>query len=190
MRRTLMPRASPVGVGSDVGAVRDDRDHVARLLVFGCRFYLVTVESDHDRRVWLGRVEPEGAPVDGDLAATDTKESAKIDDRRARLAGFVDEQVDDAAHRLVGGAADLLAEDATKVRLRKLLQARAFGRRRLVRAIGSVVHGWCLPGRRVGRCRDRNHKCIADDLSCGKYSLSTTGGDAPKFSYAIKQPGH
>ena len=52
-------------------------------------------------------------------AGTDTEESAKIDDRRPRLTGFIDEQVDDAAHRLVGEAADLLAEDAAKVRREK-----------------------------------------------------------------------
>src|SRR5438034_552906 len=97
MRRTLMSRASPVGVGNDVVPVRDHRDHVARLLVFG---------------------------------------------------------------------------------------------RRLVRAKASVVRGRCLRGRRVGSCRERDHKGTANDLSRGKYGLSTTGGDAPKFSYAIVQPGH
>src|SRR6266436_6224360 len=148
MRRTLMPRASPVGVWSafaSVGGGRGyDRDHVARLLVFGRRLYLVTVESDHDGRVWPRGIELQGIPVDGDLAATDTKEPTEIDYRRARLAGFVDEQVDDAAHGLAGGAADLLAENAAKIRLRKLEQARAL-RRRLVRAKGSVVHGCCQP---------------------------------------------
>src|SRR6266436_5465119 len=135
MRRTLMPRASPVGVGSafaSVGGRRGyDRDHVARFLVFGRRLYLVTVESDHDGRVWPRRIELQGIPVDGDLAATDTKEPSKIDYRRARLTAFVDEQIDNAAHGLVGRAADLLAEDPAKVCARKLYQAGAL-RRRLV----------------------------------------------------------
>jgi hypothetical protein len=60
------------------------------------------------------------------------------------LTAFVDEQVDDAAHGLIGRAADLLAEDPAKVCARKLEQARAL-RRRLVRAKGSVVHGCCQP---------------------------------------------
>src|ERR1700731_5238556 len=136
MRRTLMPRASPVGVGSGFASVGGRRgydcDHVARFLVFGCRFYLVTVESDHDRRVWLRRIELQGAPGYGDLAATDTKEPTEIDYRRARLTAFVDEQVDDAAHGLIGGASDLPSQDPAL-------------RRRLVRAKGSVVHGCCQP---------------------------------------------
>src|SRR4029077_15393881 len=97
------------------------------------------------RRVLPRRIEFQGAPGYGDLAATDTKEPNEIDYRRARFTAFVGAQDGDAAHGLIGRAADLLAEDPAKVCARKLEQARAL-RRRPRRGTSSRAHGRRPPG--------------------------------------------
>ena len=115
---------------------RHDGHHLVRILVFGCGLNLIAVEIDHDLLPRPSCSEVQAALADGYLSGSDTDEAAKIDDRRARATGLVDEYVDDAPHRLAGSAADLLAEDARHISVGKLLQARAFGWRRLCRTIG------------------------------------------------------
>jgi hypothetical protein len=51
-------------------------------------------------------------PVNRDLAIPNAEEAAKIDNGGADLSRFVGNDVDDPAHVIPGGAANLFAEDA------------------------------------------------------------------------------
>ncbi len=77
-------------------------------------------------------------PVHRDFAAADAEEAAEIDDRGTRLAGAVDQHVDDAPHVLIGSAADLAANDGLD-----FLGAKD-GDRRLARGLGALL--WLRDG--------------------------------------------
>jgi hypothetical protein len=51
-------------------------------------------------------------PIDRDLPVSDPEKSAKVDNGRANLSGFVSNNVDDPAHVIASGAANLFAENA------------------------------------------------------------------------------
>src|SRR6516162_11534256 len=58
----------------------EDHDGFA-FLIFRRGIHLVAVEIERDADAWFaGRREMQCVPVDGDLAAADAKESAKVDD--------------------------------------------------------------------------------------------------------------
>src|SRR4029077_4947884 len=83
-----------------------NRNDLARIFIFWCRLYLVTVEIGNDRLFGVPCIKPQAVPIDGNLAGSDPKKSAKIDYSCARLARLVDEQVDDPPHCLARRAVD------------------------------------------------------------------------------------
>src|SRR5262249_49334094 len=112
-------------------------DHRRILLVFGRLAHLLLGQFQRDAVALVGnRAEAQRAPVDDDLATADAEEAAEIDHRGAHHAFAVDDDVDNAAHVLVGGAADLTAKDTVRVarpdhrnrsRRRRLLHVLRYG---------------------------------------------------------------
>src|SRR5438105_2013611 len=97
-------------------AGRAEHDHRSIFLVFGRLAHLFLGQLQRDAVALVGdAAKTKGAPVDHDLTAADTEEAAEIDHRGAHHAVAADDDVDNAAHVLVGGAADLAAKDAMGV---------------------------------------------------------------------------
>src|SRR5689334_15886524 len=91
-------------------------DHRLILLVFGRLAHLLLGQFQRDAVAFVGdAAEPQRTPVDHDLAAADAEEAAEIDHRGAHHAFAVDDDIDDAAHVLVGSAADLAAQNAVRI---------------------------------------------------------------------------
>ena len=90
---------------------RAQHDEGLALLVFRRGLHLVARELKYDPAALLAGGKVQRFPIDRDLSAADAEESAKIDDGGTGLPGLIDDHVDDAAHILVGSAADLPAED-------------------------------------------------------------------------------
>src|SRR6516162_7107826 len=90
-----------------------NRNDLARIFVFW--LYLVTVEIGNNCLFGVSGIKPQAVPVVFYLAGTATEKPAKVDYGRARLAGPVDEQVDDAPHRLAGRALDVLPENTEQI---------------------------------------------------------------------------
>src|SRR5262245_28541121 len=91
-------------------------DHRRVLLVLRRLAHLVLGQFQRDAVALVGDgAETKRPPVDDDLAAADTEEAAEVDHRGAYRAAAIDDGIDNAAHVLVGGAADLTAEDAVGI---------------------------------------------------------------------------
>src|SRR5882724_383428 len=89
-----------------------EHDHRRIFLVFGRLAHLLLGQLQRDAVALVGNgAKTQRTPVDDDLAAADTEETAEIDHRRADHPVAADDDVDNAAHVLVDGAADLAAED-------------------------------------------------------------------------------
>src|SRR5262245_6789740 len=87
-----------------------EHDHRRILLVFRRLGHLFLGQFQRDAVALVGDgAEAKRPPVDHDLAAADTEEAAEVDHRGAHRAAAIDDGIDDAAHVLVGGAADLTA---------------------------------------------------------------------------------
>src|SRR6266436_6063833 len=83
------------------------------LLVFRRRRHLFLGQLERDAVALVGNApEMQRVPVDHDFPAADAEKTAEIDDGRAHRSGPIDDHVDDAAHVLVGRAANLAAEHA------------------------------------------------------------------------------
>src|SRR5215813_13734679 len=165
-----------------------NRNNLARIFVFWCSLYLVTVEIGNDSLFGIPCIKSQAVPIDGNLAGSDTKKSAKIDYSCARLARRVDQQVDDPPHRLVGRAVDLLAEDTEQIGMGELLQVGALGRR-LGRTMSPLIGRFPLPGGRAGGQYDR-YRQNAANLKCCPPTLPATGSVAAALSDWIKPPEH
>src|SRR5262245_53242887 len=97
-------------------AGRAEHDHLRILLVFGRLAHLFFGQFQRDAVALVGDgAETKRAPVDDDLAAADTEEATEVDHRGAHRSAAIDDGIDNAAHVLVGGAANLAAEDAVGV---------------------------------------------------------------------------
>src|SRR6266481_2804597 len=82
-------------------------------LIFRSRRYLLLGQLECDAVALVGNAaEVKRVPVDDDFSAADTEEAAEIDHGGAYRAFAIHDRVDDAPHVLVGGAADLAAEDS------------------------------------------------------------------------------
>src|SRR5262249_30052498 len=99
-----------------------NRNDLARIFVFWCSLYLVTVEIGNNCLFGIPCIKPQAAQMDGILGAPDPENPAKVDYSCARLARLVDEQVDDPPHRLGGRALDVLAENTKQIGMADLLQ--------------------------------------------------------------------
>src|SRR5689334_542623 len=90
-------------------------DHRRILLVFGRLAHLLLGQFQRDAVALVGdAAEPERLPVDHDLAAADAEKAAEIDHCGAHRAAAVNDHVDDAAHVLVGSAANLASQNAVR----------------------------------------------------------------------------
>src|SRR5690242_3300365 len=97
-------------------AGRAEHDHRSIFLVFGRLAYLLLGQFQRDAVALVGDgAETKRAPVDDDLAAADAEEAAEIDHCGAHHAVAANDNVNNAAHVLVDGAADLAAKDAVGV---------------------------------------------------------------------------
>src|SRR5215831_5209608 len=111
-RSTRKPDWLPAGIARLRSRWSHDGDDLMRAFVLGRSLDLVAVERGDDGFPLARRLEAQGAPINGDFARSDTEKSAKIDNRRARLAGLIEEHIDDPPHILAPSPADLFAEDA------------------------------------------------------------------------------
>ena len=66
-------------------------------------------------------------PIDCYLSAADAEKAAEIDDGGAQVSHSIDNDIDDATHVLIGGAADLPAEHALRLLAIKCHRCRPVG---------------------------------------------------------------
>src|SRR6201987_684374 len=99
-----------------------NRNDLARIFVFWCSLYPVTLEIGNDCLFGGTCIKPQAVPIDGNLAGSDAEKPAKVDYSCARLARRVDEQIDDPPHRLAGRALNVLAENTEQIGVGELLQ--------------------------------------------------------------------
>src|ERR1700752_4919342 len=93
-----------------------EHDHRRILLVFRRLVHLFLGQFQRDAVALVGDgAETQRPPVDHDLAAADTEEAAEVDHRSAHRAAAIDDGIDNATHILVGGTANLAAEDAVGI---------------------------------------------------------------------------
>ena len=116
------------------------------LLVFGRGLHLSRVSSSVMTSRLSSPAEVQRIPVDRDLAAADAEKAAEVDDRGARPAVASTIDIDDPAHVLVGGAADVLAEDRLASRESSMDQRRRWS---VTLAARRLRLAWST-GRRIG----------------------------------------
>ena len=99
-----------------------DNGHRGRFgLIFRHRFQFVGIEMDADVDAIFCCAESECLPVHRDLTVAETEKSGEIDHRGLRLAGVVDQNIDDMSHGIALAIIHGLAEQTARVSLAHVL---------------------------------------------------------------------